>query len=144
MPHRCPFCRTRLWSGPWFGGGRFKCPRCGNVFKPTVSWGYFRFLLLILIVLVVVLIASLPDRATWLVVFMAGLGFVLWYLPKIINMQPLELTPSEGVLDPEDAEWEERFEKLQERSRFRQMMAIAVVLLVALVVAVVLRLNDLF
>jgi uncharacterized paraquat-inducible protein A len=87
MSQRCPVCKARLWTDPLFSPARLQCPRCGAVFATTVQWGYFRILLLLVILLAVLLIADLPDRKVWLVIFLVLLAGVLWYLPRLINLQ---------------------------------------------------------
>lgn len=144
----CPFCRSRLWTDAWFGRGNIKCPRCGNQFRPTVHWGYFRLLVLVLVAVAVVIVISLPVNFVWLALLVAFLGFLIWLFPKLMDIQPLqgELTPTEGVMDRKDLEldlevgkWNEKWEEFVEQSRWRQLILIAVALAVLLAVIVGLK-----
>ena len=131
MSQHCPVCRSRLWSDPLFTPARLRCPRCGAEFKPTVSWNYFRILLLVVAALALLVIMLLTRGNLWLFLFFLGLAGCLWYLPRIINLQRIgpELTPSEGVLDSkqlkldlEDAHLEEKYEEFEEKEKFRRLI----------------------
>ncbi len=141
MAQRCPFCKTRLWTDPWFSKGVLRCPRCGNEFKPWVSWGSFRILVLSVILLGVSVLAILPARVFWIVLFLGVLGFLLWYFPRLINLHPIsEFSPAEGLpQNKEDKEWEEKLERLAESARYRRMLLVVVLLALILVLAFGLR-----
>ncbi len=108
MSQLCPVCRTRLWTDPLFTPRRLTCPRCGAEFRPTVSWFYFRLLLVVVAVLSLVLIALLSGGNVWLLVFVVVLAGLLLLLPRLIDLQHIgpELNPSEGVLEPRQLELE--------------------------------------
>ncbi|HSR68858.1 MAG TPA: hypothetical protein VLU25_13050 [Acidobacteriota bacterium] len=144
MAQRCPFCKTRLWTDPWFSRGSFQCPRCGNEFQPTVHWGYFRFMVLLVVILATAIIVFLPPRAVWVVAFVVALGALLWYFPRLIDLRPIptEVGAPEGVLknDPlNDEDWDEKLDKLAEQSRFRYGILLVLVMALVLVVLAGLR-----
>lgn len=146
MAQLCPVCRTRLWTDPLFTPRRLHCPRCGAEFKPTVSWFYFRVLLLVVATLGFVLVALLTRGNLWILIFLAGLVIFLFQLPRLIDLQRIgpELNPSEGVLEPrqldlelEDLRAHAAGEKYQERRRFYLMLYLLLGVVVALSFALV-------
>lgn len=141
MPQRCPFCKTKLWTDPWFGRGKLACPRCENEFRPTVPWWIFRLLVLLILILSVVLVATLPDQFEWLIVLVIAVGFFVWYLPRLANIHPIgPIAASDGPTTPEDREWESKFEEDRDRSRFREMVLLVFVAILGLLV--VLRYSE--
>lgn len=130
MAQHCPVCNTRLWTDPLFTPRRLNCPRCGAEFKPTVSWFYFRVLLLLAIGLAFVLIAILTRGDIWLLLLIALLTISLLLLPRLIDFQRIgpELFPSEGVLDAEqmklelkDARTQQELDEDEEHRRFYRL-----------------------
>ncbi len=124
MSQHCPVCKTRLWTDPLFTPRRLCCPRCGAEFRPTVSWLYFRLLLVLVAVLGLILIGMLSSGNLWLVLFVGLLAVLLFLLPRLIDLQHIgpELNPSEGVLEPRQLELEledqhEREGREEERER---------------------------
>lgn len=152
MAQRCPFCKARLWTDPWFSRGRQHCPRCGNEFTPTVHWAYFRVLVLMVVILMLAILVFLPPGFFILVLFLVGLGIALWFFPRLVNLQPLIRDTRNGVpaaAGPSDPEWddwdeklEEKLEQLAEQSRFRNLLLL--VLLLALILVVVAGLQSWF
>jgi bacteriorhodopsin len=150
MSQRCPVCKARLWTDPLFSPARLQCPRCGATFATTVQWGYFRILLLLVILLTLLLIADLPDRKVWLVVFLVTLGAVLWYLPRLINLQRIsgELRFTDGIMDADQmklkfTEEEEKEQQLKEANSFWGGMALLVGLTILILFLVVSRFVSL-
>ncbi len=137
MSQKCPVCKTRLWSDPLLVRSKMKCPRCGAEFKPTVPWHYVRILLIFLIILAFVLIFVVSQGNVPLLVLFAIIGLLLWFAPRLIHFEPIgpELTPSEGVLDPqewrmrvEDQNLEEKLAEAVEKWRFRWALSVVVIL----------------
>ncbi|HSR50398.1 MAG TPA: hypothetical protein VLV83_06185 [Acidobacteriota bacterium] len=144
MAQRCPFCKTRLWTDPWFSRGSLRCPRCGNEFQPTVHWGYFRLMVLLVVVLALAIIVFLPPKVIWIVLFVIGLGVLFWYFPRLIDLRPVptEVGATEGVLENdrmEEEDWEEKLDKLAEQRRYRYGILLALVMALILVVLTGLR-----
>ena len=144
MSQLCPVCHARIWTDPFFSPARLHCPRCGAEFSPTVSWLYFRGLLLVVIVLSLTVIMLMTRGNIYLFVFLLGLGALLWFLPRIIDLKHVgpELTPSEGVLDPkqlelklEDIRLREKVEGTEEKRNFRGVVYL--LLLIALLVMLI-------
>ncbi len=143
MSQPCPVCKTRLWTDPLHTPGRLSCPRCGTVFRPTVPWAYFRLLLLVVVVLVLLVISSLSDSNLWIFPFFIGVAVFFWFLPRFIDWQRIssDLQVSEGTMDTEelnlalrDDDWERKHEEFQEKSRFRQLMYLLIMITVALLI----------
>lgn len=144
MAQHCPFCKARLWSGPWLAsGGRLKCPRCGNEFRPTAPWSLVRVLFLLVLALATALIFVLPGRSVWFLALVVVAAIVVWYLPRWIDFQHLSenMTASEGPMDPErmklqleDRDWNDQLERNQDLTRFRSVVVLLLFLTIALVV----------
>ena len=143
MSQRCPVCKSRLWTDPLFTPGRLRCPRCGAVFKPTVPWIYFKVLLFVVIALGVFVTIFLVNRNLWLFLFLILVTIFFWYLPKVINLEYLRSDLKLSTNLPhaeqlsfklEDDKWEEEGARLQEETRFRNLMyfLLAVALIVLL------------
>lgn len=98
MSQRCPVCRARLWSDFW--SLRLKCPRCGTEFRPTVSWGYFRVLILIVILLLLLVGVSFAADRFWITLVLGGVVILfLWSVPRFVDLQqvlPTDLTLADG------------------------------------------------
>ena len=143
MSQRCPVCKTRLWTDPLLTPGRLSCPRCGTIFRPTVPWAYFRFLLLVVVTLALLVIFSFSDSNIWILLFLIGVAIFFWFLPRFIDLQRIsgELGLPEGPMDTEklklklgDDDWEKRHEEFEERSRFRQLVYLLMVITVTLLI----------
>ena len=137
MSHKCPVCKTRLWSDPLLVRSKMTCPRCGAEFKPTIPWHYVRILLILLIVLAFVLVFVVSQGNIPLLVLLAIIGLLLWFVPRLIHFEPIgpELNPSEGVLDAkdwrmqvEDQNLEEKLAEAVEKWRFRWALSVVVIL----------------
>ncbi len=137
MSHKCPVCKTRLWSDPLLVRSKMTCPRCGAEFKPTIPWHYVRILLILLIVLAFVLVFVVSQGNIPLLVLLAIIGLLLWFAPRLIHFEPIgpELNPSEGVLDAqdwrmrvEDQNLEEKLAEAVEKWRFRWALSVVVIL----------------
>ena len=137
MSHKCPVCKTRLWSDPLLVRSKMTCPRCGAEFKPTLPWHYVRILLILLIVLAFVLVFVVSQGNIPLLVLLAIIGLLLWFVPRLIHFEPIgpELNPSEGVLDAqdwrmrvEDQNLEEKLAEAVEKWRFRWALSVVVIL----------------
>lgn len=148
MSQRCPVCKTRLWADPLFSSTRLKCPRCEAVFKATVPWGYFRLVLLVLLLVVFVLVLILSEGNLLPVLFLAGAGLLLWFLPRLIDLYParLELTLPEGVMAPdamklkwEDSEGDGEAPPGKERDPLTQLAVFGAVFLLMLFLVILLR-----
>lgn len=148
MSQHCPVCRARIWTDPIFSPSRLRCPRCGAEFSPTVPWIYFRILLLVVVILCLIVILLLTQGNLYLFLFLLGLAALLWFLPRIIDLKHVgpELTPSEGVLDPnqlelelEDRRFQENFEEHQEKRNFRGLiyLLLSIGLLIFLIAALI-------
>ncbi len=143
MSQRCPVCKTRLWTDPLLTPGRLSCPRCGATFRPTVPWVYFRFLLLVVVTLALLVIFSFSESNIWIVLFLIGVAVFFWFLPRFIDLQRIsgELGVPEGTMDPEelklklgDEDWEEGHEEFEEKSRFRELVYLLMVITVTLLI----------
>ena len=143
MSQLCPVCKARLWTDQLVRTGQLNCPRCGTVFRPTDSWGYFRFLLLIVVVLCLVIVVFLTRTNFWLFVFLVGMVVFFWFLPRFINLQRIsgELRLPEGPLDAEemklrlgDENRKEPHDIYQEKSRFRRLIYFLIALILLLLV----------
>lgn len=143
MSQRCPVCKTRLWTDPLLTPGRLSCPRCGAIFRPTVPWVYFRFLLLVVVTLALLVILSFSESNLWIVLFLIGVAIFFWFLPRFIDLQPIsgELGVPEGTMDPEklklklgDEDREEGHAQFEEKARFRQLMYLLIVITVTLLI----------
>ncbi len=90
MSQHCPVCRARIWTDPLFSPARLHCPRCGAEFSPTVSWLYFRGLLLIVIVLSLTVIMLMTRGNICLFVFLLGLGTLVLRQGSVVDssLQP--------------------------------------------------------
>ena len=150
MSQRCPVCKTRLWTDPLLTPGRLSCPRCGATFRPTVSWAYFRFLLLVVVTLALLVIFSLSDSNIWIFLFLIGVAVFFWVLPRFIDLQRItgELGLPEGPMDTEelrlklgDDDWEEGYEEFQEKSRLRHLMYLLIVITVTLLILFLARMT---
>lgn len=87
MSQRCPVCKASLWREPILPR-RLRCPRCGAVFRPTVHWAYFQFLLLFCVLLCLTILVSFFNQRFWLIVlFLLGVAGFFWHLPKLINLE---------------------------------------------------------
>ena len=137
MSHKCPVCKTRLWSDPLLVRSKMTCPRCGAEFKPTIPWHYVRILLILLIVLAFVLVFVVSQGNIPLLVLLAIIGLLLWFVPRLIHFEPIgpELNPSEVVLDAkdwrmqvEDQNLEEKLAEAVEKWRFRWALSVVVIL----------------
>ena len=137
MSQRCPVCKTWLWAEPLRGRSRMKCPRCGAKFKATVPWHYVRILLILLVLLALALIFVVSHGDIPLLMLLVVIGLMLWFAPRLIRFEPIgpELTPSEGVLDPEewrmrveDQNLDEKLSETVERLRFRWAVSVIVIL----------------
>ncbi len=137
MSQPCPVCKTRLWTDPFLTPGRLSCPRCGTVFRPTVPWAYFRLLLLVVVVLALLVIFSLSDSSLWIFLFLIGVAIFFWFLPRFIDWQRIssDLQVPEGTMDTEelklelrDDDWERKHEEFQEKSRFRQLIFLLIMI----------------
>ena len=137
MSQKCPVCKTRLWSDPLLVRSKMTCPRCGAEFKPTIPWHYVRILLILLIVLALVLVFVVSQGNIPLLVLLAIIGLLLWFVPRLIHFEPIgpELNPSEGVLDAqdwrmrvEDQNLEEKLAEAVEKWRFRWALSVVVIL----------------
>ena len=147
MSQRCPVCKSKLWTDPFFAPSRLVCPRCGAVFQTSVPWRSFRLLVFLVITLAIVVMVLLSERKPWLVVILAGLIFFFWSLPRLINLQHIssDLSVADGPLDPDRMRMEfeptllEKKEKNQEEKLFRKLVFLA--LLAALAVALLVWFN---
>jgi len=147
MSQRCPVCKSKLWTDPFFAPSRLACPRCGAVFQTSVPWRSFRLLVFLVITLAIVVMVLLSGRKPWLLVILAGLIFFFWSLPRLINLQHIssDLTVAEGPVDPDrmrlnfEPSLLEKKEKIQEEKLFRKLVFLA--LLAALAVALVVWFN---
>ena len=137
MSQKCPVCKTRLWSDPLLVRSKMTCPRCGAEFKPTIPWHYVRILLILLIVLAFLLVFVVSQGNIPLLVLLAIIGLLLWFVPRLIHFEPIgpELNPSEGVLDAqdwrmrvEDQNLEEKLAEAVEKWRFRWALSVVVIL----------------
>lgn len=140
MSQRCPVCKTRLWTDPLFAPARLRCPRCGAEFKSIVPWSYFKLLLLIVIILVAIIITAIPGRHVGLLsIFIIGLLFFFWYLPRLIQFQRIHrnLEFSEGPSPSpflEEDKWQEKYEEMRERLQFRTLIYLLIGVLLLLVI----------
>lgn len=143
MSHLCPVCKARLWTDPLFRTGQLNCPRCGTVFRPTVSWRYFRFLLFIVVALCLGIIVFLTRTNLWLFLFLMGVVVFFWFLTRVINLQRIsgELRLPEGPLDAEemklrlgDENWKMQHQIYQEESRFKRLIYFLIALILFLLV----------
>lgn len=150
MSQRCPVCKTRLWTDPLLTPGRLSCPRCGAIFRPTVSWAYFRFLLLIVVTLALLVIFSFSESNIWMFLFLIGGAIFFWFLPRFIDLQRIsgELQVPEGPMDTEelklklgDDDWEEAHEEFEEQSRFRQLVYLLMVITMTLLILFLSRMT---
>ncbi len=150
MSQRCPVCKTRLWTDPLFTSGRLSCPRCGATFRPTVPWAYFRFLLLVVVTLALLVISSFSDSNIWVFLFLIGVAVFFWFLPRFIDLQRIsgDLGVPEGPVDTEefklrlrDEGWEEDQAEFEEKSRFRQLVYLLMVIAVTLVILFLARMT---
>ena len=150
MSQRCPVCKARLWTDPLFTPGRLSCPRCGAIFRPTVAWGYFRFLLFLVVVLALVVILFLSKTNLWIFLFLIGVTIFFWFLPRFIDLQRIsgELRVPEGPLDAEqmklklkDDNWEEKHEAFEEQSKFRQLVYVLIAVALLLLVLASLKIG---
>ncbi len=146
MAQLCPVCKTRLWTDPLFTRRRLRCPRCGAEFKPTVSWFYFRVLLLVVATLGLVLVTLLTRGNLWILIFLGGVIIAMLLLPRLIDLQRIgpELTPSEGLLEPrqmdlemEDLRADEALDEDQERRRFYRLVYLLMGAVIVLVIFIV-------
>ena len=150
MSQRCPVCKTRLWTDPLLTSGRLSCPRCGAIFQPTVPWAYFRFLLLVVVTLALLVIFSLSDSNIWIFLVLIGVAVFFWFLPRFIDLQHIsgELGLPEGPMDTEelrlklgDDDWAEGHEEFEEKSRFRQLAYLLMVIAVTLLILLLARMT---
>ena len=150
MSQRCPVCKTRLWADPLLTPGRLSCPRCGAIFRPTVPWAYFRFLLLVVVTLALVVIFSFSESNIWIILFLIGVAVFFWFLPRFIDLQRIsgELGVPEGTMDTkelrlklEDEDWEKSHEEFEEKSRFRQLVYLLIVITVTLLILFLARMT---
>ncbi|MCH8015168.1 MAG: hypothetical protein IH917_00915 [Acidobacteria bacterium] len=108
-----------------------------------MPWVYFRFLLLVVVTLALLVILSFSESNLWIVLFLIGVAIFFWFLPRFIDLQPIsgELGVPEGTMDPEelklklgDEDWEEGHAQFEEKSRFRQLMYLLIVITVTLLI----------
>ena len=112
MSQRCPVCRARLWSDFW--SLRLRCPRCDTQFRPTVSWGYFRVLVVIVAALLLVVGFSFAADMFWITLLLGLVViFFLWSLPRFVDLQ--QVLPTDLIV----AEGPRRQEEMQLRFKYR-------------------------
>jgi hypothetical protein len=120
------------------------------MFRPTVPWAYFRFLLLVVVTLALLVIFSFSESNLWIVLFLIGVAVFFWFLPRFIDLQRIsgELGVPEGTMDTEelklklgDEDWEEGHEEFEEKSRFRQLMYLLIVITVTLLILFLARMT---
>ncbi|MCH7803732.1 MAG: hypothetical protein IH937_06580 [Acidobacteria bacterium] len=108
-----------------------------------MPWVYFRFLLLVVVTLALVVIFSFSESNIWMILFLIGVAVFFWFLPRFIDLQRIsgELGVPEGTMDPEelklkvgDEDWEEGHEEFEEKSRFRRLMYLFIVITVTLLI----------
>ncbi|GEM_PF-1249769 len=148
MSQRCPVCKSKLWTDPFFAPTRLVCPRCGAVFQTSVPWRSFRLLVFLVISLSIVVMVLLSGRKPWLLVILIGLVLFFWSLPRLINLQHIssDLTVAEGPADPDRMRMDfepsllEKKEKREEEKLFRKLVFL-VLLAAALAVFVLFWVN---
>ena len=101
------------------------------------------------IVLSLTVIMLMTRGNIYLFAFLLGLGTLLWFLPRIIDLKHVgpELTPSEGLLDAkqlelelEDMRLKEKFEEIEEKSNFRGVIYLLLLIgLLVMLIAALLR-----
>ena len=141
MSYMCPVCRTRLWHRPFHR--RLKCPRCGAEFKPTVPSAYFQLLLLLFIMVCIGLVVIVYGHSLWLVfLFFCLIAAFFLFLPKWIDLQPIDFTVADGPLTPDEmqlkleyAEWERSGE--EQSPGFSPFYYFSIVLLLLIFVLVI-------
>lgn len=143
MSHRCPVCRTKLWTDGLFITSRVRCPRCGTEFRATVSWAYFRLLLLLCVLAILIVVLWLGGDLLILLALLA-LTIFFWYLPRLIDLQHIpEPTPSEGLfpneLEPEDLDWEETRNRNNRDRGIRALIYFILALVIFLLIAFTLK-----
>ncbi len=115
-----------------------------------MPWAYFRFLLLVVVTLALLVIFSFSDSNIWFVLFLIGVAVFFWFLPRFIDLQRIsgELGVPEGPVDTEefklklrDEDWEEGHEEFEEKSRFRQLVYLLMVIAVTLVILFLARMT---
>ena len=115
-----------------------------------MPWVYFRFLLLVVVTLALLVILSFSESNLWIVLFLIGVAVFFWFLPRFIDLQHIsgELGVPEGTMDTEelklklgDENWEEGHEGFEEKSRFRQLMYLFIVITVTLLILFLARMT---
>jgi len=102
------------------------------------------------VTLALLVIFSLSDSSTWIVLFLIGVAVFFWFLPRFIDLQRIsgELGLPEGPMDTEelklklgDDDWEEGHEEFEEKSRFRQLVYLLMVIAVTLLILFLARMT---
>jgi hypothetical protein len=141
MSYLCPVCKSRLWHRPFHR--RLKCPRCGAEFKPTVPGAYFQLLLVLFVLVSVGLVVIVYGRSMWLIpLFFCLIAAFFIFLPKLIDLQPIDFTVAEGPLTAEEmqlkleySDWDRREEN--QSPGFGPFYYVSIVLLLLIFVLVV-------
>jgi len=92
---------------------------------------------LVVVVLALLVIFSLSDSSLWIFLFLIGVAIFFWFLPRFIDWQRIssDLQVPEGTMDTEelklelrDDDWERKHEEFQEKSRFRQLIFLLIMI----------------
>lgn len=141
MSYLCPVCKTRLWHRPFYR--RLKCPRCGAEFKPTVPWAYFQLLLVLFVLVSAGLLVIVYGRSVWMIpLFFCLIAAFFIFLPKLIDLQPIDFTVAEGPVIAEEMQLKLKYsdwdrEEEGETSGFGPFYYLSILLILLVFVLVV-------